>query len=316
MKIRNNTAKILLSMFILFCISSAAGCGCGINEPIVTPIPTEPDDLPSAKPTAGPTDPGTETGKPSSLELNVTILKIGKADAIILRSGDKAMIIDTGETDDGPEVVEFLKNAGIASLECMIITHYDKDHVGGACAVLDEFNVKRILIPDYEGTNQEYKSFAEKLETYPVKAERLNTEVSFSFGDASVRVQPPASYDTPDPSKEYDNNFSLLTWVEHGENRLFFTGDIEKARIKEWLASETDTKCDFLKFPHHGVYNKALPAFLEAVQPEYTVICSSGKNPAEDKTLRLLESLGIKTFETRNGDVTVISDGKNITVSQ
>ena len=303
-------------MLIIFCISSAAGCGCGINDPVVTPEPAGPDDTQDPGPTASPTDPGGETGAPPASSLIVTILKIGKADAIILQNGDKAMVIDTGETEDGAEVVEFLQNAGITSLESMIITHYDKDHVGGACAVLDAFNVKRILIPDYEGTNQEYKSFTEKLKTYPVKAERLNEEVSFSFGDASVRVQPPASYEMPDPTKEYDNNFSLLTWVEHGENRLFFTGDIEKGRIKQWLASETDTKCDFLKFPHHGVYNKALPAFLEAVQPEYTVICSSSKNPAEDKTLQLLESMGIETFETRNGNVTVISDGKDITISQ
>ena len=316
MKIRNYTAKLLLSMFIICCIAPAAGCGCAVNEPVVTPHPTGPDDTPDAESSAGPTASAGETGKPEISPLTVDILKIGKADAIILRTGDKAMLIDAGETDDGPEVVEFIRNAGITSLECMIITHYDKDHVGGACDVLDAFNVKRILLPDYEGTNQEYRDFAEKMETYPVRAEKLNGEVSFSFGDASVCVQPPDSYEMPDPEKEYDNDFSLLTWIEHGENRLFFTGDIEKARIKQWLASETDTKCDFLKFPHHGSYNKALPAFLEALKPEFTVICSSDKKPAEEKTLRLLESMGIKTFETRNGNVKVISDGKNITVSQ
>ena len=58
-----------------------------------------------------------------------TFLKVGKADAIVLESGGRAMVIDTGEEDDGQELVDFLKNRNISLVDVLIITHYDKDHV-------------------------------------------------------------------------------------------------------------------------------------------------------------------------------------------
>ena len=115
---------------------------------------------------------------------------------------------------------------------------------------------------------------------------------------------------------EIDNNFSLITTIMHGENVLLFTGDAEKQRTREWLSGKDKQDCDFLKMPHHGVYHTALKELLEAVMPEYAVICSSGKNPADPETLELLKNYGISTFQTKDGNVTVISDGKNLEVHQ
>lgn len=155
MKIRSRTMKLLLSMLIICCLAPAAGCRCIRNEPPFTSPPTEPDDTPGSTPTGVPNASSTASAAPALSPLTVVILKVGKADAIILQTDDKVMLIDTGETDDGEEIVHFLKSRGITSIECMIITHYDKDHVGGACEALGAFNVKRILLPNYEGTNQE-----------------------------------------------------------------------------------------------------------------------------------------------------------------
>ena len=115
---------------------------------------------------------------------------------------------------------------------------------------------------------------------------------------------------------DYDNNFSLITTIQHGENRLVFMGDAEKPRIRQWLADSHPEPCDFLKVPHHGIYNKALEELFSTLSPQYAVICSSKKNPAEMKTLELLKQFCPHVFETKDGNVMVISNGRNLEVSQ
>ena len=178
--------------------------------------------------------------------LTITLLKVGKADAIIALSGTHALLIDTGEEDDGEEVAAFLHNNGISTIDAMIITHFDQDHVGGADTVLEKLNVKEVYLPDYEWTHTEYADFLAALNQSSATVHRLTDSVSFLFGDAQILIDPPASYEIDDPNLDYDNNFSLITTMIHGENRLVFTGDAEKQRIREGMQNEHAVKCDFL----------------------------------------------------------------------
>ncbi|MBQ9061807.1 MAG: MBL fold metallo-hydrolase [Eubacterium sp.] len=248
--------------------------------------------------------------------LTVTILKVGKADAIIIRNGDHTVLIDAGEEDDGEEVTEFLQQQGADRIDLMIITHFDKDHVGGADTVAEEIAVDQILLPDYEGTSTEYLDFMETVEAGGIPVRRLAEPYQVTIGDMDLLTEPPQSYDTNGVEGEFDNNFSLITTITHGENRLLFTGDIEKSRIREWLAGGTVQPCDFLKVPHHGIYNRATEELVKAVQPKYAVICSSEKNPAETNTLETLKAYGVDVLQTKDGDITVVSDGKKITMHQ
>lgn len=248
--------------------------------------------------------------------LSVKLLKVGKADAIILRTGDETMVIDTGEEDDGEELVNELANQGVSHVDVLIITHFDKDHVGGADTLVESMDIGQIYVPAYTGTHTEYIDFLHALEEKGMTPTQLNESVRFSFGDAEVLVEPPTSYETDPNTLENDNNFSLITTVVHGENRLLFMGDAEKQRIREWLDTGDVKDCDFLKVPHHGVYNTALEDLLNTISPEYGAICCSSKNPAEPKTLELLKKYGVETLQTKDGNITVISDGSKLELHQ
>ena len=252
-------------------------------------------------------------GQPAaqSEPLTVNLLKVGKADAIILFCADQVMVIDTGEADDGRELCSFLRMQNVQKVDTLIITHFDRDHVGGAALLADTYPIGTVLLPAYEGSGEAYLAFPAALDRAEIAPRYLTEPLGFSFGGAEVLVEPPLSYE-PLNSGEVDNNFSLITTVVHGQNRLVFTGDIEKQRIRQWLAAEEVPPCDFLKMPHHGVYNSALDERLDALSPSCAVICSSGKNPAEDKTLQLLARHGVSVLETRDGNVTVTSDGEQL----
>ena len=259
---------------------------------------------------------GAEQASQTKQLLQVQVLKVGKADAIALLCGGSTMVIDCGEEEDGQEVVDYLQGQGVQKIDVLIVTHFDKDHVGGADTVIEEMPVDRVLMPAYTGTGKQYKEFVAVLEETGIKAENLEEVLSFDIGGAAVTVEPPASYEIPDPDEEYDNDFSLITTVVFGGKRLVFTGDIEEARIREWLAGGTVQRCDFLKVPHHGRYNDALEEMIAALEPAYAVICDSEKHPASEETLELLQKYGAECMQTKNGDISIVCDGTKLEVRQ
>lgn len=248
--------------------------------------------------------------------LEVTLLKVGKADAIVVLAQAQTMVIDTGEDDDGAELVSFLKRRGCEKVDTLIITHFDKDHVGGADTLAESMEIGQVLLPDYQGTGTEYQEFINALADRNIVPQRLTASLEFALGEASVLVEPPLSYAAVNDTDDADNDFSLITTIVHGENRLLFTGDAEERRLKEWLSDKSTQNCDFIKIPHHGKYDAMLETLLEAVKPEYAVICSSAKNPADQETLELLTQHQVSVFQTKDGDVTVHSDGKQLEISQ
>ena len=248
--------------------------------------------------------------------LEVRFLKVGKADAIVLMCGEETMVIDCGEEDDGKELLAFLKSRGIKNVDVLMITHFDKDHVGGADTIVEGFPVKRMLLPNYTGSGTEYTEFMAAIEKAGITQENVTENLSFMLGNATILVEPPASYEIPAGVSEYDNDFSLITTVEFSGKRLVFTGDAEKKRIREWLTDGSASECDVLKIPHHGVYNKALQDLLSATKPSHTVICDSKKNPADTKTLELIRKIGADCMQTQYGDITVICSGGGIEIHQ
>ena len=249
-------------------------------------------------------------------KLKVTVLKVGKADAMVLTCGDAVMVIDCGEKEDGEEVLDYLAQKGAGKVDILLITHFDKDHVGGADTVVEGIPVDRILMPDYEGTGKQYKEFVDALDDLGMEPERVAEVLNLQLGDAKVKVEPPASYEIPDTDDEYDNNFSLITTVDFGKNRLVFTGDIEEERISQWLESGKVKKCDVLKSPHHGLYNEPLEELVGVMQPSYAVICDSEKSPAGERTVSMLEENGAQCLQTKDGEITIVCDGENIEADQ
>ena len=246
--------------------------------------------------------------------LKVSLLKVGKADAIVFEYGSFTMVIDAGEEDDGQEVVDFLQKRNIADVDVLIITHYDQDHVGGADFLVESVPVKQVILPHYESDHIEYLDFMKALEKEQIKPLYLDEPYTFTERNMTVLIEPPKSYEMIFPG-EYDNNFSLITTVTHKDNRLVFTGDIEKQRIREWLA-EGQQPCDFLKIPHHGVYNRAMEELINTLKPKYAAICSSAKHTADTAVIELIKKVTPEVRETKDGKITVISDGTNIEVNQ
>ncbi len=244
-------------------------------------------------------------------EFHFSILKVGKADAIILQTQNYHIMIDCGEEDDGDEVLEFLDENGISRMDYLFITHFDKDHVGGAAEVIENTEVGTVITPDYQGTNDEYISYLQAVQESGISTLALAEKKSYVLDDVLLEVYPPQKKNY----REGDNDFSLLISITHGENNFLFTGDAEAERITEILAV-IDGEYEFLKVPHHGKYNNKTESLIKQIRPKYAVITDSDKNPAEQETVTILNTYGSKIYYTKDGDISVSSNGTEITINQ
>lgn len=247
----------------------------------------------------------------ASGNFNFTVLKGGQADAIIMHTENYNIVLDVGEEDDGDEVVEYLEKNSISNVDYLFITHFDKDHVGGFTEVMENVTASNIIVPNYEGNNDEYEEYLKTVNDKDLKITSLTKDTSFILDDVLFEVSIPKKQSYA----QGDNDFSLVLSVTHGDNTFLFAGDAEEDRLPEVL-SEFGKQYDFLKVPHHGKHNKNTKRFINTVKPKYAVITDSDKNPASNKTTSLLESIGAKIYSTKNGDISVFSNGKEITVNQ
>lgn len=300
-KDRNHVVKSLCVMILSFICAAFIGCGLREREKAGLKAAVSPEEHSSEETVQSPV-------------FKIKMLKIGKADtALLYMEGEtEAVVIDTGEDDDGPEIAKTLKELGITRISHLIITHYDKDHMGGAAYILEHIPVGQVIRPGYPKAGERYEEYQEAAEAYAKDICTVSEDTEFTVGSLSFAV-----YSENDPENRYfeegeDNDRSLVTMVSYRNKRFLFTGDIEEKRIERLLDSGPDLSCDWIKIPHHGIYNSRLEDLLKATGAKDAVICCSEKNPAQQETLDAVRQAGMNSWLTADGDITFICDGGNI----
>ena len=249
-----------------------------------------------------------ETATEATYPLTVTFLKVGKADGIVLQTANHTVVIDCGEEGDGSRINDLLAASGVTTIDCMILTHFDQDHIGGAPEVLENYPVQQVIAADYTESGKEYKALCKALEAQQLTMQQPTEELTFTLDDCTFTVYP---HEAENYKNSFDNNCSLVTKLTHHGNVLLFAGDAMEERLDEIMDIGD---CDLLKVPYHGRELDNLETFLDAVTPEYAVICTS-KPEISETTVSQLESRNIATYITgQDGDITAVSDGETITV--
>ncbi len=265
------------------------------------------------------TDKATESASYTevSSEINDTILTVncfdvGKGDAFLLTTKNSAVMIDTGYKENGKDLAEAVKASGHDHLDILIISHFDKDHVGGASKVLKNIPIDRVLTTRVTNDNKRTTKFLEELKEQNKTNEVVSADTEIRLDNVTYTISAPerSSY-----GESEDNNSSLLVKATLGDTSMLFTGDAEDPRLSE-IIKKTDLTSTVLKLPHHGSYFLLLPDLIEKVNPRYAVITSSYDKPEDEATNTLLKSKGITPYYTKEGDITITLTGEEIGVSQ
>lgn len=246
-------------------------------------------------------------------DFKIYFFNAGKADSILISNNGKYIMIDTGEETLSSEILSYFKNNNITKLDYLIISHFDKDHVGSAATIIDNIEVENVLQSNCPKESEYYTNYINSLANKGITAKTISGDFAFTLGELNIVVNGPTEIYESNES----NNSSLIVSMTYKDTSYLFMGDSQNDRIKDYLKENDVQTYDFIKIPYHGNYQKKLDDLLEAVTPKYAVITCSNVEPEDiTETEELLNQLGIKYYETKNGSITVTSDGENVTIRQ
>lgn len=260
---------------------------------------------------------GPETAEADSVPdiLEVHFLDVGQGDSTLIICGEEAMLIDAGDNEQGTKIQNYLSNQGVESLKYAVCTHPDEDHIGGMDVILYKFPCETILMTDEDKDTDTYRDVVDTMENRGYQRTLPVTGQQYSLGDAVFTIVGPVSMSSD------SNNNSIAILLEHGNQKLLFTGDAEEDEEEEILAeaeaSGISLDVDIYKAGHHGSRTSSSASFLDAVSPIYAVISCGEENSyghPHAETLNQLRARGIIVFRTdEQGSVIVISDGERMT---
>jgi competence protein ComEC len=284
------------------------------------------------------------SSQPSFLEVN--FFDVGEGDSIMIEIPKNIQVL----IDGGPSkaVVENIaKEMPLfdRKIEMVILTHPDKDHIAGLFEVLKTFKVERVLMPEIIGEKEEkelYVSFRDLIDKKKIESMFAKTGQKISFlpavaflpAEVLTKTEAEAGSNVPQmfvlwPSENFQssetNDFSVVAKLSYGNIDFLFTGDAPEQVEYQLLAKNPalsqiegfNLQSEILKVAHHGSKYSTDEYFLKEVSPEVAVI-SVGENSYGHPAEEVLDNL--KKYDTivyrtdQNGNIKVISDGKNYEV--
>ena len=226
-------------------------------------------------------------------QFRVTFLDVGQGDSTVIEWPDgRVVVIDGGATyerfDMGRGVVApYLWNRGIRTIDHMVGTHPQLDHVGGLTWLLRHFNVKhywgtgdgrdelfyrRLLqaLAERGLTQQQAKEGQEILSSHDCRLMVLNPP------DAAVtREQQPANH----REGHLLNNRSIVTELSCGAHRMIFAADVEQDSLRRMQLTSRREPVAVLKVPHHGAISSLNPEWIGGLRPQHAVFSVGRHNP-------------------------------------
>ena len=244
----------------------------------------------------------------------VHFIDVGQGLAILVQSGGENLLYDGGNRSHADEVVQYLKNQQVETINYMISSHYDEDHLGGLVKCLDNFEVGHVLGSDYVHTSDLFNTFMNTATAHAIIVEYPSVGDTYEFGTGSFTVM------APDGISQNSNDNSVVIRLVNGNNSFMFMGDAEETSEQDMISTGMNLDCVVFSLGHHGSASSTSWDLLEAASPSWAVISCGLNNsyghPAAE-TMGKLSDMDIPVFRTDDqGTVIALSDGNTISWNQ
>lgn len=158
--------------------------------------------------------------------LRFHVIDVGQGLSVLAESDGHFLLYDGGDRSASSAVVAYLKKQGVKSLDYIITSHYDADHINGLVGALNVFPVQRIMGPGYEASSKVYQSLISAAESQGLAMEHPEQGNYYRLGNASFQIL------SQDDSSRDGNNRSIAIMLINGNNRFLLTGDITSRNLQ------------------------------------------------------------------------------------
>lgn len=242
----------------------------------------------------------------SSPDLRVIFFDVGQGDSIFIETPNKHQIL----IDGGPSSSDIANKLSSfmpfwdKTIDLIILTHLESDHVSGLFEVLDNYIVENILWSGEYSESEKSKIWKEMIEKENANIYISNSLDQIIMNDVHLKII------KTDGEITNTNDSSVITKLLYRDNSFLFTGDISSKIEKEIIIQ--DIQSDIIKIPHHGSKYSSSEEFIKKVSPLLAVI-QVGKNSyghPTDEVLTRLSNFGIKVLRNDlDGDIQIVSNG-------
>lgn len=263
-------------------------------------------------------------------ELRITAIDVGQGSSSLIEvPGGPCVLVDGGgfynnRFDVGSLIVgPFLWKKRVATVDILVLSHPDPDHLNGLLFIARHFNVREVWMNLEPADTQPYRDFLEIISRKGIRVvgpQDLLRPTVINGVQFQV-LYPPVDF-LERKSQEIwrtPNNNSLVLKVSFKDISFLLPGDIEAEAERELCALDCRTlDCDVLLVPHHGSRSSSTPGFLECVAPDVAVVSSGWKNRfgfPHPSVLKRYQRRGCEMFRTsEHGAITITTDGTSLSI--
>jgi competence protein ComEC len=242
--------------------------------------------------------------------LRVTFLDVGQGDSALLEVPGGAVLVDEGPPE--ANVAGQLRRLGLRSLTAIVLTHPQRDHIGGAASVIDGLGVGVVADPGIEAPSADHEAAVAAARAHGVPVVVVHAGETFRIGRLRLRILWP---DEPGLPSEDPNQHAVVALASYGATDVLLTADAESDVTSRLRLRAIEV----LKVAHHGSEDPGLPDLLRVLRPRIAVI-SVGKgndydHPRPETIAALGQVAGLRMYRTdEDGRIVVESDGRRISV--
>jgi len=255
-------------------------------------------------------------------KLTVSFLDVGQGDSIFIEAPNgRQMLIDGGANASVLSGLGQVMGFFDRSIDVVLATHPDKDHIGGLPFVFERYKVGEYVDSVADGEAGAYRKLLDLVE-------EEGSETMYGLRGTVIELDPEAQvyfhilYPMPDEfAIDETNDLSIVGKLIYGDTSFMLTGDAGK--IPELMMTSTDgeyLKSSVLKAGHHGSDTSSAPSFIRAVDPQYAVISAGRDNSyghPHPSVIETLERENIEILETaEEGTITFVSNGVDVWLSK
>jgi len=251
--------------------------------------------------------------------LHVHILDVGQGDAILITTPNGTQVL----VDGGPSPNSLFAALGKAmpfwdhSLDLVVATHADNDHIAGIVPLLDRYDVGGWLDNGTEEGNPLLQECLRGLQDRQIERHVTvaGDHISLDEGISLEVINPRSGHDFSGTSAS--NNSSIVLLLHHGTSSFLLAGDIEAEAERALILSAPLLRADVLKVAHHGSGGSTTEEFLRAVNPRIAAISVGADNrsghPSPETLLRLAGVRDLLLLRTDlQGTLEFVSDGHRL----